>query len=633
MSAWRRQLLPFGCLLVLPACAQWLLGADDGPGSSMAEPDAQVIAAPSEAGPSSPDAAPATQGDAAGCAGNQKRCSGQCVGADSVVFGCASLGCEPCALPHAVAKCGQAGACAIANCEAGFDDCDGQAANGCEASINTKEHCGTCTRQCLGASEICSQGECVTQCEAPLQKCGTSCVSTASDVSHCGTCGRSCTAPLGGTTSCQAGECAPLCAGALPLRCGSVCVDPVSDKANCGTCGRACTGPNEVCASSQCKVQCGAGLSVCGAACADLQTDGQNCGVCGRKCTAPTGGTTSCAAGMCAPKCAGALPTLCGQSCVNTQTDSAHCGTCGNALAAGFVCINGVPACSTGAAPVGGQCPSWKRVNSGTTDSLHALWGSSANNVFAGGGTNTLLNWRGASWAPVAGAPAAGIGALWGSSATDLWVGGVSGVWRQNGTSWTQISIAQVYGLSGTSVSDVWAVGASGARGMTEHWSGGSWTTPSSAAVSRFEAVWALSPTEAYVVGPDSTILRWSGTGWFRFNNGLSSGAVQGIWGLASDDLWAVGQWGHTYHRTTNVWSEVRSTFWGSGTEFYAVGGTSKNDVWVVGTGGVILHWNGSSWLQTPSGTTEELLALWAVSPEDVWASGTGGTLLHYSLH
>lgn len=62
-------------------------------------------------------------------------------------------GCSPAA--NAVVSCVR-GACAV-TCDRGFEDCDGNGANGCEASLNADaQNCGKCGRacqfNCLGGS-------------------------------------------------------------------------------------------------------------------------------------------------------------------------------------------------------------------------------------------------------------------------------------------------------------------------------------------------------------------------------------------------------------------------------------------------------------------------------------------------
>ncbi|MDB4929279.1 MAG: uncharacterized protein JWM10_1763 [Myxococcaceae bacterium] len=64
-----------------------------------------------------------------------------------------------CVLPNATAGCA-AGACTIASCAAGFANCDGNAANGCEVDTRTSDtNCGMCGQAC-GVGLACAAGAC-----------------------------------------------------------------------------------------------------------------------------------------------------------------------------------------------------------------------------------------------------------------------------------------------------------------------------------------------------------------------------------------------------------------------------------------------------------------------------------------
>jgi hypothetical protein len=70
---------------------------------------------------------------------------------------------EACLLPQAVSECVD-GRCVIGSCDPGYGDCDGDAANGCETSLNTLGNCGacgaTCTSEC--GEPVCEEGVCTT---------------------------------------------------------------------------------------------------------------------------------------------------------------------------------------------------------------------------------------------------------------------------------------------------------------------------------------------------------------------------------------------------------------------------------------------------------------------------------------
>ena len=122
-------------------------GVETGPDSSDAFPegDHDSLDGDSEA---APDACPPAY----------KPCVAQCVPVDDPEYGCASAGCEPCALPDATAKC-SGGLCSVSQCNTGRADCDGKPDTGCEVELATDEHhCGQCDYDCRGAD--CSDSHC-----------------------------------------------------------------------------------------------------------------------------------------------------------------------------------------------------------------------------------------------------------------------------------------------------------------------------------------------------------------------------------------------------------------------------------------------------------------------------------------
>jgi hypothetical protein len=86
-------------------------------------------------------------------------------------------------------------------CPPDFADCDGEPMNGCEGALSTSaENCGACGVKCEAAAHqapLCSAGACIRVCEAGFADCNgdpaDGCeVDTTSDIAHCGACSRSC---------------------------------------------------------------------------------------------------------------------------------------------------------------------------------------------------------------------------------------------------------------------------------------------------------------------------------------------------------------------------------------------------------------------------------------------------------
>lgn len=111
--------------------------------------------------------------------------------------------------------------CSIGSCNAGFDNCDGNVANGCEANLNTNiAHCSGCNKACptyANASAKCTTGMCsMGSCNSGFADCdmnpATGCeINTNTDVKNCG----GCNMPCGAGKSCFAGKCSSCGDGVL----------------------------------------------------------------------------------------------------------------------------------------------------------------------------------------------------------------------------------------------------------------------------------------------------------------------------------------------------------------------------------------------------------------------------------
>ncbi len=112
-----------------------------------------------------------------------------------------------------------AGGCGVLTCNAGFADCDGAYANGCETNTQTSTgSCGTCGNACVTANGVpaCVSGTCqVGACSGTFANCNNlpadGCeVNRSNDPNHCGACGAACTFP-GANATCTNGSCGFTC--------------------------------------------------------------------------------------------------------------------------------------------------------------------------------------------------------------------------------------------------------------------------------------------------------------------------------------------------------------------------------------------------------------------------------------
>ena len=262
----------------------------------------------------------------------------------SAVSSCGACG-VTCSFANAAATCAM-GRCVRGACNAGFGDCDGDPANGCEVDLrNDPSHCGACPTACTYANGAprCAEGRCAAGvCNAGFADCdgnaANGCeVNLATSMQHCGRCGSACAA---GQT-CSAGVCGVGCAAGL-VACGSLCVDLQTNRSHCGRCGNACpTGANAsaACVDGACALTCNANWGNCDGdarnGCeTDLRTSLRNCGACGMQCATPANATSLCAASTCGSTCNASYGNCDGTAANGCEShlteDVNNCGRCGN---------------------------------------------------------------------------------------------------------------------------------------------------------------------------------------------------------------------------------------------------------------------------------------------------------------
>jgi hypothetical protein len=109
--------------------------------------------------------------------------------------------------------------------------------------------------------------------------------------------------------------------------------------------------------------------------------------------------------------------------------------------------------------------------------------------------------------------------------------------------------------------------------------------------------------------------------GWCWTNPLPQGNPLRGAWGFSASDVWAVGDGGAAVHFVGTGWSGTTS---GTANDLRAVWGFTPSDVWAVGANGTIVHWDGNGWSPSPTPTTATLQSVSGTGPGDVWAVGTG---------
>jgi hypothetical protein len=235
------------------------------------------------------------------------------------------------------------------------------------------------------------------------------------------------------------------------------------------------------------------------------------------------------------------------------------------------------------------------------------------------------LHWDGSTWTVVPTVDQGLESSVWGIEAvtsTDVWAVGTATspdgsrtrplIEHWDGTEWSVVTAADPGGRSSGLVSvsaasdhDVWAVGDRVVgqlqhRTLVEHWDGSEWIIVRSPDPSpmgdELMDVLAVGTNDVWAVGSmtirsgqDARLIEhWNGESWRVVGSpSLPGSTLEGIGGVASDDLWAVGTHGDlslTERWNGARWIQVDSPSVGLWTTLHEVAAVAPNDVWAVGS-------------------------------------------------
>ncbi len=144
-------------------------------------------------------------------------------------------------------------------------------------------------------------------------------------------------------------------------------------------------------------------------------------------------------------------------------------------------------------------------MESGTTEELYGVWGSSTSDVFAVGAGGTILHYNGTDWSPM----------------------------DTGGFDDYMISV------TGSSSSDVYAMGS---RGFLLHYDGSSWESVPNPIGSSQSDIWMSGPKDLFSFSY-STIYHFDGASWVSFPY-ISYTTLYGIAGSGPSNVFAVGYFG-----------------------------------------------------------------------------------------
>lgn len=209
------------------------------------------------------------------------------------------------------------------------------------------------------------------------------------------------------------------------------------------------------------------------------------------------------------------------------------------------------------------------------------LWGFAPDDLWAAGGTS-VAHYDGSAWVLEDLSPAGveSISALWGTGAGDLWVSGdQSTVAHSDGTAWTRTIAGSTdnVALWGTAADDVWV----GGTFDVARFDGAAWQAIDDVGHGA-HAIFGTARDDVWVA-LDERVSHYDGAGWTDVElDGLAG--ISAMWGERSDDLWGVGDFGVVLHYDGEQWDSRRQQRIGSPyLQSYVDIHGAGDEVWIVG--------------------------------------------------
>lgn len=287
----------------------------------------------------------------------------------------------------------------------------------------------------------------------------------------------------------------------------------------------------------------------------------------------------------------------------------------------------------------------------GLEGDVRAIWAARHDDVWAVGATDAgvafAARWDGQRWATEDLPAVAPLDAVWGSSGQDVWLGGGSGLLHWDGSRFTAVP------LDGRGVVSLWASGPKDVFAAVSppanplHFDGTSWkqmtNVPGTFPVC---AVAGSGPRDVWAVGNDNTVLHYDGRTWDRFAWFTvpyydPQGEQYRRAAASSGGLWATGSYQFITYQGPDIGSSVHyaapmpapvntkkapydvAGLWARGSDAVAVGGS-----------GEMLRWTADEWsLQTRAPSADAFggffggssAGLWGSGADDLWAFGHQG--------
>jgi hypothetical protein len=183
---------------------------------------------------------------------------------------------------------------------------------------------------------------------------------------------------------------------------------------------------------------------------------------------------------------------------------------------------------------------------------LHAVWGSSASDVYAVGNPGVILHSTGRGWSKQTSPVSGNLNGVWGTGPTDVYVVGEGGTLHSTGDgTWTLYTSGSAWltAISGNGVDRVVSVGLMGT--IFGGPGGDAFAQERSGTIDERLRGVAVLPSDAFAVGDGLLLRSTAGGAWTAETLDASIGKpyLEAAWGSANAGVFAVGLSGAILHR------------------------------------------------------------------------------------
>lgn len=209
---------------------------------------------------------------------------------------------------------------------------------------------------------------------------------------------------------------------------------------------------------------------------------------------------------------------------------------------------------------------------------------------------------------------------IW-SAGADIFVGSINLIFRsQGGAAFTQVAAVGANSIWGVTSPSLYAISVG--RRVAETTNGTQWTivSPDPHGAGILYDVYRTEDNVWFAVGENGFAMKRIGqTGaWEPIPTDVDE-RLSAVWGLTSDNVYAVGTHGTIVHWDGTRWRRQHS---GTGENLSTVHGTGTGDIYVGGSDSTLLHYDGIAW--TPMTTDKDVYAIFATPGQTVTAGLLG---------